>query len=83
MANGNQDFSAFDASGTLTQPQITQRLSIIDQLLQAIPSTDPPRRTRCKGSATPWPRSKTLNPPASNSGRPQDCHETPSLHFSP
>jgi hypothetical protein len=40
MANGNQDFSAFDASGTLTQPEITERLSIIDQLLQAIPSTD-------------------------------------------
>jgi hypothetical protein len=40
MANGNQDFSAFDASGTMTQPQITQRISIIDQLLQAVPSTD-------------------------------------------
>jgi HEAT repeat protein len=40
MASGNQDFSAFDA-GTVTQPQITQSISIIDQLLQAIPSTDP------------------------------------------
>jgi hypothetical protein len=41
IADGNQDFSAFDASGTLTPSQITERLSIIDQLLQAIPSTDP------------------------------------------
>jgi hypothetical protein len=41
MAGGNQDFSSYDSSGTLTQSQITQRLSIIDQLLQAIPSTDP------------------------------------------
>jgi hypothetical protein len=40
MANGNQDFSAYDASGLLTQPQISQRISIIDQLLQAVPSTD-------------------------------------------
>jgi hypothetical protein len=40
MADGNQDFSAFDSSGALTPPQITQRLSIIDQFLQAIPSTD-------------------------------------------
>jgi hypothetical protein len=39
-SNGNQDFSAFDASGTFTQPQLTQSISIIDQLLQAIPSTD-------------------------------------------
>jgi HEAT repeat protein len=41
MANGNEDFSAFDASGTLTPPQITERLVVIDQLLQAIPTTDP------------------------------------------
>jgi hypothetical protein len=40
MADGNQDFSAFDSSGALTPPQITQRLSIIDQFLQASPSTD-------------------------------------------
>jgi HEAT repeat protein len=40
MANGNEDFSSFDASGTLTQAQITQRISIIDQLLQVIPATD-------------------------------------------
>jgi hypothetical protein len=41
LANGNQDFSAFDSGETLTPSQITQRLSIIDQFLQAIPSTDP------------------------------------------
>ncbi len=40
MASGNEDFSAFDAGGTLTQSQISQRISIIDQLLQAIPATD-------------------------------------------
>ena len=40
MANGNQDFSAFDTGGTLTQPQITARLAIIDQLMQALPPTD-------------------------------------------
>ena len=40
MANGNQDFSASDGGGTMTQPQIAQRISIIDQLLQAVPSTD-------------------------------------------
>jgi HEAT repeat protein len=40
MANGNEDFSASDASGTLTQAQITQRISIIDQLLQVLPATD-------------------------------------------
>jgi len=40
MANGNQDFSAYDASGTMTQPQIAQRISMIDQLLQAVPASD-------------------------------------------
>jgi hypothetical protein len=40
MANGNQDFSAYDSGGALTQAQISQRLSIIDQILQAVPSTD-------------------------------------------
>jgi hypothetical protein len=40
MANGNEDFSASDTSGTLTQAQITQRISIIDQLLQVLPATD-------------------------------------------
>jgi hypothetical protein len=41
MASGNQDFSAFDSGGSLTQSQITQRLAIIDQFLQAIPTSDP------------------------------------------
>jgi HEAT repeat protein len=41
MADGNQDFSATDASGALTQSQIGQRIAVIDQFLQAIPSTDP------------------------------------------
>jgi hypothetical protein len=40
MANGNQDFSAYDSAGTMTQGQISQRISIIDQLLQALPSDD-------------------------------------------
>ena len=40
IASGNQDFSAFDASGTLTPAQITQRLDLIDQFMQAIPSSD-------------------------------------------
>ncbi|HEY3861089.1 MAG TPA: hypothetical protein VGO59_04310 [Verrucomicrobiae bacterium] len=40
MANGNQDFSAFDGGSTLTPQQITQRISIIDQLLQNVPPTD-------------------------------------------
>jgi HEAT repeat protein len=40
IAGGNQDFSAFDSTGALTQPQITERLSLIDQFLQAIPSGD-------------------------------------------
>jgi hypothetical protein len=40
LANGNQDFAAYDTGNTLTAAQITQRISIIDQLLQAIPSTD-------------------------------------------
>jgi HEAT repeat protein len=40
MANGNQDFAAYDAGGAMTQPQIAQRISIIDQLLQAVPSSD-------------------------------------------
>jgi hypothetical protein len=40
IAVGNQDFSAFDTGGAMTQPQITERLSLIDQLLQAIPSAD-------------------------------------------
>jgi len=41
MAAGNQDFSASDGSSALTQAQINQRISVIDQFLQAIPSTDP------------------------------------------
>ena len=39
MAGGNQDFSSYD-TGTLTAAQINQRLGMIDQFLQAIPSTD-------------------------------------------
>jgi HEAT repeat protein len=40
LASGNQDFSSFDASGSMTQAQISQGLSMIDQVLQAVPSTD-------------------------------------------
>jgi hypothetical protein len=40
MATGNQDFSAFDAGATMSPAQITQNISIIDQLLQAVPSSD-------------------------------------------
>jgi hypothetical protein len=49
MANGNEDFSASDASGTLTQAQITQRIAIIDQLLQVIPATDPATQDALQG----------------------------------
>jgi HEAT repeat protein len=38
MAEGNQDFSASDPN--LTQAQISHNISVIDQLLQAIPATD-------------------------------------------
>jgi hypothetical protein len=37
---GNQDFSTFDSSETLTATQVSQRLAIIDQFLQAIPTSD-------------------------------------------
>ena len=40
IANGNQDFSAYDSVNTLTPQQATDRIAIIDQLLQTIPSTD-------------------------------------------
>ena len=40
LANGNQDFSVADLLPSLTPGQVTQRLSIIDQLLQAIPASD-------------------------------------------
>ena len=40
MASGNQDFSVADLLNSLTPSQITQRLSVIDQLLQAIPASD-------------------------------------------
>jgi len=40
LANGNQDFSVADLLNSLTPDQVTQRISIIDQLLQAIPASD-------------------------------------------
>jgi hypothetical protein len=40
IAVGNQDFSAFDTGGAMTPGQISERLSLIDQFLQAIPSAD-------------------------------------------
>jgi hypothetical protein len=40
LANGNQDFLVSDLLNSLTPGQITQRLSVIDQLLQAIPAGD-------------------------------------------
>ncbi len=40
LANGNQDFSVADLLPFLTPNQVTQRLSIIDQLLQSIPASD-------------------------------------------
>jgi len=40
LANGNQDFSIAILENTLTPDQATQRLSIVDQLLQAIPASD-------------------------------------------
>jgi hypothetical protein len=49
MANGNEDFSASDASGTLTQDQIAQRIAIIDQLLQIIPAINPAAQDALQG----------------------------------
>ena len=40
LANGNQDFSVADLLNSLTPDQVTQRLSIVDQLLQTIPASD-------------------------------------------
>jgi hypothetical protein len=40
LANGNQDFSIADLGNSLTPGQVTQRLSVIDQLLQSIPASD-------------------------------------------
>jgi hypothetical protein len=40
MANGNQDFSVADLLNSLTPDQVTQRLLVIDQLVQAVPESD-------------------------------------------
>ena len=40
LANGNQDFSVADLLNSLTPDQVTQRISIVDQLLQSIPAGD-------------------------------------------
>jgi len=40
ISNGNQDFSAADLLSSLSPSQVTQRISIIDQLLQALPAGD-------------------------------------------
>jgi hypothetical protein len=40
LANGNQDFTVADLLNSLTPDQVTQRISIIDQLLQSIPAGD-------------------------------------------
>jgi hypothetical protein len=40
IANGNQDFTAVDLLNALTPAQVTERISIIDQLLQALPASD-------------------------------------------
>ncbi|MGA2175393.1 MAG: hypothetical protein ABSH38_10465 [Verrucomicrobiota bacterium] len=40
MAGGNQDFSSYDTLNILTPAQINQRLALIDQFIQAVPSTD-------------------------------------------
>ena len=40
IANGNQDYSAAEYSGSLTPDQVIQRISIIDQLLQNVPADD-------------------------------------------
>ena len=40
IAGGNQDFAAAEFLNSLTPDQVTQRISIIDQILQTIPATD-------------------------------------------
>ncbi len=40
VANGNEDFTAADFNAILTQAQINQRISIIDQLVQSLPAGD-------------------------------------------
>jgi hypothetical protein len=40
IASGNQDFSVADTGTSLTPDQINQRLSTINQLIQALPSND-------------------------------------------
>jgi len=40
IASGNQDFTAVDLLNALTPAQVAQRVSVIDQLLQAIPASD-------------------------------------------
>lgn len=40
IANGNQDFSAADLLNSLSPSQVNARISIIDQLLQALPAGD-------------------------------------------
>jgi uncharacterized protein YoaH (UPF0181 family) len=52
MANGNEDFSSFDSSGALNQAQVAQRISIIDQLLQVVPATDPATVDALQGQRT-------------------------------
>jgi hypothetical protein len=40
MAGGDQDFSSYDSVSALTPTQVTQRLALIEQFIQAVPSTD-------------------------------------------
>jgi hypothetical protein len=49
LANGNQDFSMADTANSLTPDQVTQRLSVIDQLLQAVPSSDTGAQSALQG----------------------------------
>ena len=49
LANGNQDYLMADTESTLTPAQVTQRLSVIDQLLQAVPATDTAAQAALQG----------------------------------
>jgi hypothetical protein len=42
IASGNQDFGAYDFGNSIPPSQISERISIIDQFLQAIPTGDTP-----------------------------------------
>lgn len=49
LANGNQDYLLADTANSITPAQATQRISIIDQLLQTLPSGDTMAQSALQG----------------------------------